>query len=152
MDFEPGVGRPHVARAVVSHPETDYESIDEVFADLIGAGDPCFVSRYVPDFQRGRTLLRESSAVVGLAHPLRYPDPIAALERCSDLDAVERNYPYDAPNGDGSPAGIETVDRFVEEYDLLITGGSDAHGAAIGTCGLSKREYDRFETALLPGS
>lgn len=152
IDFEPGVGRPHIARAVMSHPETDYESVDEVFADLIGAGDPCFVSRDVPRIETSVSLLRESSEVVGLAHPLRYSDPIAALERCSSLDAVERYYPYNASVGCDSPVGFEALDRFIEEYDLYITGGSDAHDATLGTCGLSETEYARFETALLPGS
>src|SRR6056297_1639018 len=74
LDLEPreGLGRPHVARAVVAHQDTDYEELDAVFADLIGNGGPCFVARDVPDAETGIDLLSEACGLVGLAHPLRY--------------------------------------------------------------------------------
>lgn len=151
VDLVEGVGRPHLARAVVSHPETEYDSIDAVFAELIGTDDPCFVAREVPDFETGVTVLSASSSFVGLAHPLRYPNPVAALELCSSLDAVERYYPYspgEAPEADVDEA---TIDGIAEEYDLLLTGGSDAHDEHLGRAGLTRTEYAPIEAAL-PGS
>ncbi|MFB6112577.1 MAG: PHP domain-containing protein [Halodesulfurarchaeum sp.] len=152
VPLEAGVGRPHIARSVVAHPETDFERIDDVFSGLIGDGDPCYVARDVPDFQTGVDLLSGASALVGLAHPLRYRDPVAALERCASLDAVERYYPYDGQIGYETDVGPATVEEFVERYDLLITGGSDAHDTALGTAGLSREEYARIEDVLVSRS
>lgn len=147
-----GVGRPHIARAVANHPETGYETADAVFDGLIGAEDPCFIARQVPDFETGVEVLGAASAIVGLAHPLRYPDPIAALKRCSALDAVERYYPYGRSPGVETDVGVDAVERVAEEFGLLSTGGSDAHDDHLGTTGLSRAAYADIEAALLPGS
>jgi predicted metal-dependent phosphoesterase TrpH len=144
LDLEPreGLGRPHIARATVDHPDTNYDEMDAVFADLIGDGGPCFVARDVPDFDTAVDLLREACGVVGLAHPLRYPDPEAALALCSDLDAVERHYPYDRPVGQSpDDHGRALVEQTIDEFDLLATGGSDAHDRTLGKAGLDRDEY-----------
>jgi predicted metal-dependent phosphoesterase TrpH len=144
LDLEPreGLGRPHIARATVAHPDTGYESMDAVFADLIGNDGPCFVARDVPDAETGVDLLSEACALVGLAHPLRYDDPEGALALCADLDAVEASYPYDRPVG-ASPdaAGHALVADAVETHDLLATGGSDAHDRTLGRAGLDRESY-----------
>ncbi|MFB6174170.1 MAG: PHP domain-containing protein [Halobacteriales archaeon] len=136
-----GIGRPHIARAVADHPATDY-TVDGTFADLIGEGRPCYVPREVPTFERGRALLADACALVGLAHPLRYPEPGAALDLAADLDAVERWYPYE---GDPDPAPVE---RAIERFDLLPTGGSDAHGDALGGTGPDRAAYERVAAGL----
>jgi len=143
LDLEPreGLGRPHIARAVVSHPDTEYDDISAVFDDLIGDDGPCFVARDVTPFADGVDLLRDACALVGLAHPLRYDDPDAALARCDVLDAVELHYPYDRPVGNDPDGGTELVERAIAEHDLLPTGGSDAHGTELAKAGLSEDEY-----------
>ncbi|AKH98551.1 PHP domain-containing protein [Halanaeroarchaeum sulfurireducens] len=150
VDLDDGVGRPHVARAVVAHPDTPYDRIGDVFEDLIGESDPCFVARDVTDFETGAALLRESSALVSLAHPFRYPDPEGALALCDHLDAVEASYPYDEGRGDdGRPRPDSSLlSEAVEAYDLLETGGSDAHGTSLGAAGLTKSEYERVASRL----
>jgi hypothetical protein len=145
-----GLGRPHIARAVVEHPATAYDDIGAVFDALIGDDGPCFVAREVPSFDRGVALLREASAVVGLAHPLRYPDPEAALALCEDLDAVERYYPYGGPAGHPANGDAAQVDAAIQEHDLLRTGGSDAHGTDLGLAGLSTAEYETLAEHLPP--
>ncbi|MFB6070685.1 MAG: PHP domain-containing protein [Halanaeroarchaeum sp.] len=150
VDVVEGVGRPHVARAVADHPDTAYERMADVFEDLIGEGDPCYVARDVPSFERGRALLSGASAVVGLAHPLRYPDPGAALDLSADLDAVELHYPYDGPVGGPGDASLALVEAAVADHDLLVTGGSDAHGTTLGSAGLSRTEYERVAAEFPP--
>lgn len=145
LALEPGIGRPHIARAVVDHPATDYTDTDAVFADLIGDDGPCFVARDVTSFEEGVSLLEEACAVVGLAHPLRYEDPEAALQRCAVLDAVERHYPYDGPVAQG------IVDRAIERHDLVETGGSDAHDTELGVAGLTEASFGPLRRAL-PGA
>jgi len=139
--FEPGVGRPHVARAVdESAADCDYAGSFERF---IGDDGPCYVSRDVPSVERGRSLLTSASAVIALAHPFRYADTEAALDLATTLDAVERYYPY------GRPVDDERLDALIDAHDLLATGGSDAHDDQLGVAGLSASAYAEI-APLLP--
>jgi predicted metal-dependent phosphoesterase TrpH len=142
LDAREGLGRPHVARAVVDHSETDYDEAGDVFDDLIGNDGPCFVARDVTSFERGVELLDEACGLVGLAHPYRYDDPEAALELTEHLDAVERYYPY------SDEVDSRTVERAIAENDLIPTGGSDAHDDTLGEAGLSKPEYRHFRSSV----
>jgi len=134
-----GVGRPHVARAITE--ATEYSSQD-AFDEFIGADCPCYVARDVPSFDEGLAVLADACGLVSLAHPLRYDDPEAALQLCTDLDAVERFYPY------GREVDPTPVQRAVERDDLCVTGGSDAHEETLGHAGLGAAEYRRFRAAL----
>jgi predicted metal-dependent phosphoesterase TrpH len=137
LGLEPraGLGRPHIARATAATTEMTYE---QVFDELIGNDGPCYVARDVPNFEFGRDLLADACGLVGLAHPFRYPDPEAALELCADLDAVERFYPY------GREVDPTPVEAAIDRYDLVTTGGSDAHDDELGRAGLDTGDYDRF--------
>jgi len=151
LDLEPreGLGRPHIARATVDHPDTDYDDPNAVFADLIGNDGPCFVARDVPDAETGIDLLAEACGLVGLAHPLRYDDPESALALCADLDAVEVSYPYDRPVGQTpGDGGHALVADAVETHDLLPTGGTDAHERTLGNAGLDRDAYDDVRQRL----
>jgi predicted metal-dependent phosphoesterase TrpH len=143
LDIEPraGLGRPHIARAIEAHPAADYD-YRGAFDHLIGDDGPCFVAREVTTYERGRELLADAAVVVGLAHPLRYPDPQAALELTAELDAVERWYPYERPVDHGP------VERAIEAYDLLATGGSDAHDDRLGREGVSAGHYGPLAARL----
>jgi len=134
-----GLGRPHIAHAVAA--ATDY-TFQEAFDDLIGDDCPCYVPREVPDFDRGRDLLADACGLVGLAHPFRYRDTDAALARCGALDAVERWYPY------GRAVDTGRLDETIERYDLLATGGSDAHDDRLGIAGLDGDAWARVHEAI----
>jgi predicted metal-dependent phosphoesterase TrpH len=140
IEFEPGIGRPHIARAI-DESEADYD-YGAAFADLIGDDCPCYVARDILDFETGRALLSEACGLVGLAHPLRYPDPDAALELTAQLDAVERWYPY------GREVDTRPVERALDAHDLVPIGGSDAHDETLGVAGLDSGAYQRFRSAV----
>ena len=140
VDFQPGVGRPHIARAI-DESDADYEYSD-AFAELIGDDGPCYVPREIPDFETGRDLLTDACGLVGLAHPYRYDDTEAALALTESLDAVERWYPY------GREIDLRPVERAIEQYDLVATGGSDAHDETLGVAGLDSDAYQRFRSQL----
>jgi len=144
VELREGLGRPTIARAIAeSDAPYDYQG---AFDHLIGDDGPCYVERYVPDFATGVEALRESCAVVGLAHPFRYPDPEAALDLARELDAVELYYPYSGSSADREdPALVEDV---AEESDLLRTGGSDAHDRTLGVAGPPAAEVDRLADRL----
>ncbi len=139
--IETGLGRPDIARAVAAHPDTDYTP-REVFEEFIGDERPLYHSREIPDFERGSRLLAEACDLVGLAHPLRYDDPEAALEFAADLDAVERYYPY------GREVDSTPVDRAIAAHDLVATGGSDAHDDTLGLAGLDGEGWQRVRSRL----
>ncbi|MFB6129259.1 MAG: PHP domain-containing protein [Salinigranum sp.] len=140
LDVDEGVGRPHVARAVdESEADCTYQ---EAFDRLIGDDGPCYVARAVPSFERGVALLSAACPLVSLAHPFRYDDPAAALDLTADLDAVERYYPYDRPV-DPTP-----IDRAIDRYDLVATGGSDAHDRTLGRAGLGASAYEAVLSKL----
>ena len=132
-----GFGRPHVARAIDAHPDVEYD-YEDAFAELIGNGDPCYVPRDIPTFERGREVLADACELVSLAHPLRYRDPESALALAADLDAVELWYPY------ARDVDRTTVERTVERHDLQATGGSDAHDETLGVAGLEREAYRRL--------
>ncbi|WP_336326105.1 PHP domain-containing protein [Halovenus sp. HT40] len=140
VELSPGVGRPHIARAIAeSSAPYDY---GEAFEELIGDGGPCYVSREIPSFEEGTAILQEACSIVGLAHPFRYDDPQAALDRASELDAVEIPYPY------GHEVDCGPAEQLAAEADLLVTGGSDAHEATVGIAGLDGEQYRAVEAAL----
>jgi predicted metal-dependent phosphoesterase TrpH len=140
VTLEPGVGRPHIARAIAeSSAGYDY---NEAFQELIGDGRPCFVARDIPSFEEGSDALADACDTVGLAHPFRYDDPESALSLATELDAVERYYPYDRD--------VETaaIDQLIDSEGLLPTGGSDAHEGELGRAGLDGDEAQRFQDRL----
>ncbi|MFC7072796.1 PHP domain-containing protein [Halovenus rubra] len=140
VTFEEGVGRPHIARAIEdSNAPYDYKS---AFEQLIADGRPCYVPRDIPDFERGRDILKDACGIVGLAHPFRYSDPPAALELVETLDAVERYYPY------GHEVDESLLGETVSRYDALVTGGSDAHEKELGLAGLDDEEFDRLSAHI----
>lgn len=140
VSFGPGVGRPHVARAIAES-DAPY-GYDGAFEQLVGDDGPCYVAREITPYERGLELLSEATELVSLAHPLRYDDPDAALSLASDLDAVELAYPYD---GVVDLAPVETA---IGEHNLLATGGSDAHGKQVGVAGLDGPVYERVRARL----
>lgn len=140
IDLSPGVGRPHIARAIADS-DAPYDFGDS-FAELIGDGGPCYVPRDIPTFEEGKAVLSEAAPVVGLAHPFRYDDPAAALDRARELDAVEIPYPY------GHDVDVAPAEQVAAEAGLLVTGGTDAHEHTLGVAGLDRDQYQAVAARL----
>jgi len=140
IEPRPGIGRPHIARAIADS-EAPYD-YDRAFGELIGNDCPCYVPRAVTPVGRGIELLSNACPVVSLAHPFRYPDPEAALDLVDRLDGVEYVYPY------GRDVPVDRLDELCNASDLLRTGGSDAHGEAVGQVGLGSESFERFRRRL----
>lgn len=141
LTVEEGFGRPHLARAIDAHPDTEL-SYTDAFGELIGNDGPCYVARDVTTFETGRRLLDDACGLVGLAHPLRYDDSDAALALTEHLDAVERFYSY------GGTVDTAPVDRAIREHDLVPTGGTDAHDTELGRAGVDEAGYRPIAAAL----
>lgn len=142
LSIEPseGIGRPHIARAIAES-SADY-GYQGAFDHLIGTGCPCYVPRRIPTFDHGQALLSEACAVVALAHPFRYRRVDRALALLSELDAIERYYPYHWD------VDVGRLERLLDERDLLAVGGSDAHDNQLGRAGPPRERFEQFRAAL----
>jgi predicted metal-dependent phosphoesterase TrpH len=141
------VGRPHLARVLVQHGFV--ASTDEAFERYLGEGKPAYVPR--PDVTVGEAIrvIHEAGGLASLAHPGLHnrdeavPDLVAA-----GLDAVEV---YHVNHSPGLTAHYR---RLAERKGLLVTGGSDFHGAmardhapAPGTPCLPEADFHRLAAA-----
>jgi hypothetical protein len=119
------VGRPHLARVLVQHGFV--ASTDEAFDRYLGEGKPAYVPRPDVAVPEAIRVIHEAGGLASLAHPGLYsrdgaiPDLVAA-----GLDAIE------VYHVNHTPALTAHYRRLAERRGLLVTGGSDFHGAAGG--------------------
>ena len=146
------VGRPHIARAlaeagVVATPA------DAFTAEWIADGGRAHVGRYAPDVARGIALVRTAGGVPVLAHP-RSPgyeiaDEVVAGLAAAGLAGLEVFHP------DHDHSERTRLTRLATELDLVMTGGSDDHGAfndsGLGSETTPPEQYERL-LALATGA
>ncbi len=116
------VGRPHVARAMYEKNCTGY--YEEAFERYIGYDGPAYVPK--ANFTPGEAidLIHNAGGLAVLAHPAiddkeRYLPMLVDL----GLDGLEIYHPYHAQSH------IDRYKHLAKKYRLLVTGGSDFHGA-----------------------
>ena len=146
------VGRPHIARAlaeagVVATPA------DAFTADWIADGGRAHVGRYAPDVARGIALVRAAGGVPVLAHP-RSPGYEIADEAVVGLAAAGlAGLEVFHPDHDHSERTRLT--QLATGLDLVMTGGSDDHGAfndsGLGSETTPPEQYERL-LALATGA
>jgi predicted metal-dependent phosphoesterase TrpH len=119
------IGRPHVARALVA----DGWAVDvrDAFDRYLGAGRPAYVAKDQLGMRDAIAMVHAAGGLAVLAHP----GSSATRERLEallalGLDGVEVKHPSHSPQ---DTARIRT---FSEQLGLLLSGGSDWHGAGDG--------------------
>lgn len=119
------IGRPHVARALVSSGKArDHR---EAFDRWLGAGKPAYVEKEYLGMRDAITLVHEAGGIAVLAHP----GPAATRARLQELrdlglDGVEVRHPGH------SAEDIARIGALATHLELLPSGGSDWHGASQG--------------------
>ncbi len=117
-------GRPHFAQIMV---EKGYvANLRQAFDDYLDESAKGYVWRREPTFAEGVARIRDAGGVASLAHPVRVNGDVPALmpELCdAGLNALE------AYHSDHTPADTELYLGLARRYGLLLTGGSDFHGA-----------------------
>jgi len=146
------VGRPHIARAlaeagVVATPA------DAFTADWIADGGRAHVGRYAPEVTRGIAVVRAAGGVPVLAHP-RSPgyeiaDEVVAGLAVAGLAGLEVFHP------DHDYSERTRLTQLATELNLIMTGGSDDHGAfnasGLGSETTPPEQYQRL-LALATGA
>lgn len=122
------VGRPHIARALL---ESGYVgSMQQAFDIYLRNGGKAYVAKYRFPPAEALEMIREAKGVPVLAHPftLGLGNPAALKALLQDLKAhglagIEVFY------ADHTPEQEALYLKLAQELGLLITGGSDFHGA-----------------------
>jgi 3',5'-nucleoside bisphosphate phosphatase len=121
------VGRPHIARALVAAGRVG--SVQEAFERYIGRSGPAYVSREKLSPEGAVEMILRAGGVPVLAHPgWAAGGPI--IERVPllvdhGLCGLEVYYP------DHTPAMVAEYLEVARRYALIVTGGTDYHGAGL---------------------
>jgi predicted metal-dependent phosphoesterase TrpH len=129
------LGRPHLAALLVKAGVCS--SNRQAFSRYLGRGKPGFVSRRVCSLDEALATIRGAGGVAIWAHPLTSGNlTVAKFERLATdyasrgLDGLEAYY------SEFSAHQTRVVERVAARAELLLSGGSDFHGAHIPDIGL----------------
>jgi len=138
------VGRPHLATAVLTHPDNaeklaaeGIDGVDALFAAYLVAGTPAFVPRTRPSSYDAIDLIHAAGGVAVWAHPFwdldHDEETLRTVERFAEarLDGVEVFYPSH------TEAQTRLLHAHCTERGLLTTGSADFHGP-------SNSRFNRF--------
>lgn len=121
------ITRANIARFLYQHGQI--KNVQEAFEKYIGDGCKCYVGRFKVSPMEAVELIHEAGGIAILAHPLLYHMKAPVLQRLIDdlknvgLDGIEAIY------STYSTADEQYVKKLARENHLLISGGSDFHGA-----------------------
>ena len=129
LEAEQGqLSRPHIAQAMVK--KGFVQSIDEAFDKFLGTGKPAYVDKYRIGCADAIEMIRNAGGIPILAHPslvrveneLHFEDLIVNLMAIG-MKGIEVYY------SEHSSQQINHYIQIAKKYDLLMTGGTDFHGA-----------------------
>lgn len=125
------IGRPHIAQVLVK--KGYVSTIREAFDKYIGINCPAYVYRYKLTPQEAVRKIKEANGIPVIAHPflIGYDQIINELIPYG-LKGIE------VYHSDHNQEQSEHYLRLAQKYNLLITGGSDDHGALKGASLLGK--------------
>jgi predicted metal-dependent phosphoesterase TrpH len=121
------VGRPHFARAMIARGYV--RDSQDAFDRFLAKGQPAYVDRFRLAPEDGVRLIRAAGGVPVLAHPFTWIGELAALEsalaglHAHGLAGIEAYYP------EHSAEQTVAYLRLARKLGLLVTGGTDYHGA-----------------------
>lgn len=121
------ITRAHFAKYLIEHHHV--KTSEEAFRRYLNYDAPCFVPREYMQPERAISLILQAGGIPVLAHPLLYKLPPAELEaligRLKDAGLAGLEVYYSSNTGFDEQICYSLANRF----DLLMTGGTDFHGA-----------------------
>ncbi|HEY9428338.1 MAG TPA: PHP domain-containing protein [Gemmatimonadaceae bacterium] len=119
------IGRPHVARAIVSLGRARDQR--EAFDRWLGFGKPAYVEKEYLAVRDAIALVHEAGGIAVLAHPGASATRARLEElRALGMDGVEVRHPSHTAED------VARIGALAEHFGLLPSGGSDWHGASAG--------------------
>jgi predicted metal-dependent phosphoesterase TrpH len=135
------LGRPHLARAIVSAGYATSEQ--DAFERFIGNACPAYIPNSLVNPEEGIALIARAGGVPVWAHPPVYQiDDLLPTLIAFGLQGLEVYRPGTLP---GKQARLESAAR---ASGLLVSGGSDWHGPDAGPVGTFRLDADRVEELL----
>ncbi len=122
------IARPHIARYLVETGQA--KDVQSVFDEYIAQGKCCYVERYKITPVEAVKLIHDAGGIAVLAHPCLYKIPRETLltliseMKEGGLDGIEALYGRNEGNDE------EEYCQIAQDFDLLLSGGSDFHGAS----------------------
>jgi len=122
---EGSIGRLHLAQAL--YEKGHVKSVPEAFRRYIGDGGPCYVAKINLSPESAIDEITKAGGIPVLAHPgvMGRNDYIPSYIK-HGLRGIEVYY------GEHSPRTVKYYEKIAKENNLLLTGGSDCHGAGKG--------------------
>ncbi len=120
------IGRPHIAKAILK--AGGVSSVIEAYKKYINDSSPTYIRRNTISPHEAVETIYEAGGIPVVAHP-------HSLSKPEDLIKELMNYGLrgiEVYHRRHSPAIIEYFSSLAETYNLIMTGGSDCHGAAPG--------------------
>lgn len=121
------ITRANIARYLYEHGQI--KSVQEAFEKYIGDGCKCYVGRFKVSPMDAVSLIKQAGGIAILAHPLLYHLSSVTLQHLIDdlkavgLDGIEAIYSTHTTGEE------QLVKKIAADNGLLISGGSDFHGA-----------------------
>jgi predicted metal-dependent phosphoesterase TrpH len=117
-------GRPHFAQIMVAKGYVD--NLRQAFDDYLDESAKGYVYRTEPQFAEAVAHIRNAGGIASMAHPVRVKADVPALIpelRDAGMNAIE------AYHSDHDAADTQLYLGLARTYGLMVTGGSDFHGA-----------------------
>ena len=118
------VGRTHIAQAML---DRNYvRTVQEAFEKYLGISRPAYVGKYPLSPAEAIRMIQRVGGVSALAHPVfARTDEVLPELVDQGLQAIE------AYHSKHDVAATRHFEQLAKKYDLLIVGGSDAHGREV---------------------
>jgi predicted metal-dependent phosphoesterase TrpH len=129
------IGRPHLAKVLVKKAYVPTQ--DEAFRQYLGRGAKAYVPRPVHSAEEAITVLRAAGGLASLAHPANIDQSLQSIPNLAaelaalGLAGIEAYYPTH------SKAIRAKLIEIAGQNNMIVTGGSDYHGAIRPETGLA---------------
>jgi predicted metal-dependent phosphoesterase TrpH len=141
------IARPHIARALM---EKGYvSSMQEAFAKYLERNGKAYVPRYKFTPEKAISLIKKAGGVCILAHPGLIMEKQIRIIIEMGIEGLEAYYPLHTEEA------TKKFLKYCQQFDLLITGGSDFHGfedtknhQRLGACGVELEQVNRIKNYI----
>ena len=119
------IGRPHIARAIVSAGGVD--NVMEAYAKYINDSSPVYVARKTVSPHDAVEIINDAGGIPVFAHPI----DVDISEKLTKELVSYGLRGIEAYHRKHSPAVVEYFSSLADKYGLIITGGSDFHAPSV---------------------